>query len=319
MESRPRETATAIDASPRWGGLEHASTIRAAVFGIWAVIILNTPYQSYAAFPVDSLRSVGLMSLLLDLTATRTFVLMPVPLAVVQWGTCAACIVAMLLPGLGRLPPWCALAGVLLLDTLTKSVGGFANHAQAVALLVLALFAIFSGRHYLPAYTLVMWRRRQPAQLDAAAPDYAGIVWLCSFVIVVPYTYIGLNRLLVGGAEIFRGDAILYYLQTSASFVSPPMWMNDHPWRDLLRWGFLGTTCFEASSLAVLAFPRYRAVWLIAVLAFHLATLVLMNILFWENMVLAGATFWWGWHAPTQIAENAPATPAAPACATGIG
>jgi hypothetical protein len=54
--------------------------------------------------------------------------------------------------------------------------------------------------------------------------------------------------------------------------------------------GFLATTILEVSAVAVLVSDRYRLFWLVATTLFHILTLFLMNILFWENVLLLFVT-----------------------------
>jgi hypothetical protein len=288
----------------RWGSVEHASAIRAMVLLVWTVIVAGTPYQLYALFPPDSLRSASAFMQLLTASLGATILLSPFFLFCVQTSTIVACVSWLMFPSVGRWLGGPAVLGVFVLDALTKSIGGFANHAQTAALLLLALFAIFSRREYLSPVALLTGVRSPGDGAPSPLRPYScgALVWLCAFVLVIPYTYIGLNRILIGGRELFSGDAIHDYLNTSASIINQAGWVTQDPWRDLLRWGFLGITCLEVSSIGTLFFPRYATFWLACIVLFHVTTLFTMNILFWENAVLLAVTFWPGWkHASTPL------------------
>jgi hypothetical protein len=93
---------------------------------------------------------------------------------------------------------------VVILDAMTKAIGGFANHAKGAPLLMLVVVTAFS-------IAAGASKRGEGRSATVAARDdlhAAGVVALCSLCLVIPYTYIGLNRLVNGGYEIFTGDAL---------------------------------------------------------------------------------------------------------------
>ena len=125
------------------------------------------------------------------------------------------------------------------------------------------------------------------------------MVWLASLMLVLPYTYIAMNRLLEGGPRLFLGDALLdvialtshwyaaYGFTTFLGIIAVP-WLATS-----LKAGFLLTTLFELSSALTLVSRRFRMAWLAVIVSFHLVTLFAMNIFFWENLVLSAVVFGW--------------------------
>jgi hypothetical protein len=109
---------------------------------------------------------------------------------------------------------------------------------------------------------------------------------------VVPYTYIGLHRILEGGLAIFAGDTILDYVRRSSMRYSNYgftvfLEIITLPWAAaVLKAGFLTTTLFEVASVGVLLSTRFRLAWVGMMVGFHLMTLVAMNLFFWVNLVL---------------------------------
>lgn len=59
----------------------------------------------------------------------------------------------------------------------------------------------------------------------------------------------------------------------------------------LLVAGMLVVTVFEVLSLLTLRSARFRTMWLVVLVSFHVSTLLLMNIFFWENLVLLAVLF----------------------------
>jgi len=276
-----------------WGGIEHAEAIRSAVLTIWLIIVVGTPYSRYPAFPVEALNLHGLGQELMA-SSTRAAFLWSVPtLIVLKTVTALSCLAALVLPRASRVAIPLSFLGVLVLDQLTKALGGFSNHAQIAPLLVLGIVAVFSDAGYRRPLLL---RGSKEHSLPSSNERHAAVVWLSSAALVIPYTYIGTNRLIAGGFDMFTGDALVGYLASaSRGFSSYVVPVDLYPFRHLLNAGFGLMTLLEISSIGLLVFDRFRMVWLAAITCFHLTILALMNIAFWENVVLLWVIFWWGW------------------------
>jgi hypothetical protein len=150
---------------------------------------------------------------------------------------------------------------------------------------VLPVFGFFGGRRYLPS---------QSAQ----------VVWLASLMLIIPYTFIAMNRLIEGGPTLFLGDALLDDIALRSHWYAAYgftvfLGLITIPWLAAsLKAGFFVTTLFELSSAVTLISRRFRIAWLAVVASFHLVTLFAMNIFFWENLVLSVVIFGWGiWEA----------------------
>jgi hypothetical protein len=249
--------------------------IRAAVLCIWIVVVLLTPYGSYAHLPAELGTGLGIGRVLLDVEWLRHLLWSERALTVLQWlAICGA--VAQL--AAGRRLRWLmpvVFVTILALDALTKSLTGYVNHAQIAPLVVLLLVTVFG---------------HAPAGAREA-------VWLIRLTLVLPYTFIGLHRLIEGGVEIFLGDALLQYIaQNTAGYsfyglawgrglIALPLAAA------LLKAGFAAMTLFELLSPAALVWPRFRRIWVAVMAVFHVAILATMNIFFWENLVLLLVAF----------------------------
>jgi hypothetical protein len=293
------------------------------VLGIWMVIVANTPYGSYAHLPTDMIAGRGLGRLLLGENALKSFFFSYPVLTTLKWGAIVGCLLAILAPNRLRWLTPVVCVCILVLDLITRSINGYANHAQLVPLFVLLVFALFGGRRYLPIIGLRAGAdtlrtpdpsdRRPGGTIEAG---YASVVWLASLMLIIPYTYIALNRLLEGGMGLFLGDALLdsitlnNRLYAAYGFTVFLGWIQI-PWLAAsLKVGFLVTTLFELCSAGVLFSQRFRLIWLAVIGSFHLITLFSMNILFWENLALTGVIFGWGiWNmdrSPSMIARSSP-------------
>lgn len=287
-----------------WGGLGHASMIRLAVLTIWAVTTAMTPYAAYGEFPAGVFEGFGIGRLLLGSAWICEYFLTDIPLTVAKWLTVGACLFGLVLVRYQRVITVLAFVGVIWLDSVTKALGGFANHAQIAPLLTLGVIALL-GR---PPFLTIGARR--PGASMSGVGMHAAVVWLVAVVLVLPYAFIGWQRLLVGGVDMFTGDALLrYFAAASRGLTSYPHWLNVSTLQGWLNAGFFATTLLEASAPLLLVVPAYRRPWLMLMGIFHLSTIWLMNIFFWENLVLLTVVFWWGWR-PADARDSRPAHPA---------
>jgi hypothetical protein len=283
-----------------WGGPRHASVIRLTILGIWIVILAGTPYAAFSTLPKDFAQPYGVGRALIS-TGLQNIIFTHAVLLSLKGLALVGCIVLFVGVRFSRGLTPVLFVVVLILDSVTKSVGGFANHAQIGALFGLGLLALYSAEPFLTPFELA--RREQ----SVPRPRLKDFVWLSALIVVIPYTLIAFNRL-KGGVEIFRGDALLYYIGTmSNSFESIGIWKFMPRLIGVVKLGFFVTTLFEFSSVCVFLFRPYRLVWLAVMSMFHVLTLVFMNIFFWENLVLIWALFWWGWEFPKYMEEETPA------------
>jgi hypothetical protein len=278
--------------------------VRATVLAIWLAIVTITPYGYYARFPEGMVAGWGLGRLLLAAPGLKSTLFSYPVLVALKSGAIVTCALALLFPNRCRWLTPVALAFILVLDQLTKSLNGFINHAQLAPLLVLLVFALFGGKRYLPSLgfrpepeTSPVERRGTP---ESGEGSYLAVLWLASLCLIIPYTFIAINRFLQGGLELFRSNALLDYITLtsrrysvygSSFFLSviQVSWLAAG-----LKAGYLVTTLFEMTSAGVLFSVIFRRIWLVIIVSFHFLTLFSMNIFFWENLLLILAMFAWG-------------------------
>jgi hypothetical protein len=267
-------------------GADRLAIARIAVFGIWFVNLAITPVRNFALLPAE----------LLDPPA----MLRPFP--VETWLASEPTVVALKLLGLALtaacilgVRPWRPIAattvGVFLWhDAVMKSLQGYDNHAQAAVLFVAVVLAVAPAADALSAHP-----RRQEDREDRSR--YAGPLLLATFIVGLTYTVIGLRRLTHGGVAVFTDGSLERWVtarsqQYAATDFEFGTTMLDLPGAGtVLALGMVLVTILEVLSLLVLRSPRLRAVWLAGLVPFHLSTLLLMNIFFWENLILLAVLF----------------------------
>ena len=291
-----------------WGGRRHVSTIRLGTLAIWGLIVATTPYVTYSAF-WETTEGFGVgRALLFDRIAIQALFSKPV-LITLQCGALLLSVIAIATTWRSTLVVRLLLVHVIALDAISKSLGAFANHAQVAPLLALGAFACLGDRSFMSAPELftssssctALSGRQQLTRREDFQRGF-GVAWLMGIIIILPYSYIGLERLASGGLALFYGDSLIQYLSAaSRSYQTYPEWFNPTALRPLLNAGFLAVTLLEATSGLLLVSRSYRLVWLCGIGAFQLCTPFLMNIFFWENLVLAAIIFWPGWRRGAAI------------------
>jgi hypothetical protein len=293
-----------------WGGRRHASAIRLTVLAIWAITVASTPYSAYASFSPEIVAGFGVGRVILASDLVTHYLFTTPVLAGLRFIALLGCVVAMVTPWRGTLVTSFVFVILLTLDAISKSLGVFANHAQVVPLLVLGVFACFGSRSYMTIRELVQRQgldRQQTLGLNGrqGVRTFSGMTWLVAIMIILPYSYIGIQRLTSSGLAFFVGDSLDQYLSAaSRSYQSYPSWFDPVVMKSLLNAGFFGITVLEATSGFLLVSRTYRSIWLIGIVTFQLSTLFLMNVFFWENLLLAVVTFWPGWRSGTSLGRN---------------
>jgi hypothetical protein len=257
---------------------------RITVFGIWFHHVLNTPFDLIGQLPYELFTARGALNLLPEAFYT-TLVASPTLLLAWKVAMLAGC--AALVLGVRPFPVIAVpvTAMLLLFDGVVKGYAAWVNHGQMGILFAAVVLCFFPAADALSVHG----RRRSGA---AAPAVYAGGVLVVAAFLSAAYAFIGTHRVVVGGAQIFTGDAIVTYLAVQSLNYSARGYEYGllgiaYPLVGaLFRIGFAVTTLFEILSPLVLISRWFRRVWLVVVVPFHVTTLFTMNIFFWENILL---------------------------------
>jgi hypothetical protein len=190
--------------------------------------------------------------------------------------------------------PWhpIALTTVVLIlwhDGALKSIQGYVNHAQLVPLFAAFLLAFSPAAD---AFSL-----GRPRRVRSGAWTYGGALVAIAFIVALTYTFIGIRRLVHGAWGVFTDGTILTsVLGRTLQYAPYESAMGDQivQWPGasvLLPLGMLVVTVFESLSPLALRHGRFRVSWLVVVITFHITTLFLMNIFFWESLILLPVFF----------------------------
>jgi hypothetical protein len=183
--------------------------------------------------------------------------------------------------------PYRALAAVtaLLLTVHQDLVRAytFTNHEE-LALLVCTYVLVL-----VPAADGFSWPRRRPV---TARPDvYPAALLAMAALLLLPYCGIAAHRLAYAAPDVFTGDSLPYWLASLSALDrdgwGAGLWLLGHPALvTLLKAGFFVTTVFELLAPLCLILPRFRRVWVVVVVGFHVVNWFTLNLLFWQNALL---------------------------------
>jgi hypothetical protein len=278
------------------------SLARVVVFGLWTLLALSTPLSELAALPRALALPTGILSLMPEgwqATLWTTAGMTAVKWTVVVGG--ALCIAS------GRAVPFagpvvCIAATIF--QCLVRSYG-HVNHGEVAALLSLYVLTVFSWLN--GEKRIAAWQAR-------GFNPYTGQLVGVALTICIPYTMIGFHRVGLETLNLARGtheERVFFTHFMAAHCVSRSYGEGSYAWATgvgslvgehpsleaVLNLGFVAVTLLECGALLCLVSRRYRILFLAVMIGFHIGSMLLMRILFWENMVLylflTDVSSWW--------------------------
>ncbi|MFA9428630.1 hypothetical protein [Egicoccus sp. AB-alg2] len=264
---------------------QRLAVVRIVVFGVWFIRLATTPVASYALLPSEAVQPVGIMQLL----PVATLLSSPVALELLRGAGLvftAACVLG--------LRPWrllgvTAFLLVLWHDGAMKATQAYVNHGQALAMFATLMLAVSPAAD---AFS-VMTNRVSAARSKA----YAGGLLACALFATTSYTFVGLRRIIYGGWSVFTDGTIERWVEARSleyaayDFRLGAELLQVRGAGAVLVLGMLLATVAEAGAVLILLWRRLQIPWLVAIVGFHVSTLLLMNIFFWENVAILVALF----------------------------
>ncbi len=268
---------------PHWDATPEAlRLVRRLVFATWFLRVAFKPLEQLAFIPPSLFDPVGPMALL--------------PASVEQWLHGAAFLyalkaatllaLALVIAGVALRPMM--VASCLLMTVFACLWRGFAGHMDHESVLIL-----FAG-YLLTLFELAdarVDRRGEPPR--PGAPTRAGIPLTTILVVLcLAYTMVGIFRSVRGAPAVFTTSSLTFWALRNAYETAEPAWgwgkyVVEYPWLGwVLNAGFPVITLFELTALAALVSRWYRYAFLLVMVPFHLVSLFVLDVFFWENMVL---------------------------------
>jgi hypothetical protein len=268
---------------PHWDATPEAlRLVRRLVFATWFVRVAFKPLEQLALIPPSLFEPVGPMALL---PASVEHLLHG---AAFLYALKAATLLsfALVIAGVALRPMM--VASCVLMTVYACLWRGFAGHIDHESVLIL-----FAG-YLLTLFELAdAWADRRGEQPVPGAPTRAGIPLTTILVVLcLAYTMVGIFRAMRGAPSVFTTNSLTFWALRNAYETAEPAWgwgkyVVEYPWLGrLLNGGFPIITLFELTALAALFSRWYRYVFLLVMVPFHLLSLFVLDVFFWENMVL---------------------------------
>jgi hypothetical protein len=205
------------------------------------------------------------------------------------YGLKAATLVALglVLVGVGRTPS--AIVACLLVTLQQGIVRGFSghiHHSDLVLLYAAYLLALF------PLADAVAGNKRPPAGSEQTASSERVLLVAILTALCLSYTLTGTYRFIHGGLETFRSGSATFWALRNSYQVVQPTWglgklMLESPLLShMLNGSFPVVTALEAAGIAALLSRPFRWAFLAGMIGLHLLSWLLLEVFFWENMIL---------------------------------
>jgi len=278
---------------------------RLGIFALWIVKLLLDPLWRLAELPREMLRPVGILNLLPPNALNWLFTSQGLTTLLV------ATLVVLVLGLTDRAFPIVATIAAVLLTAYSSVIRSFgpAVHTDIVLLLSVYALAGFAWADWIA----LKFGDKKRLQATSSHP----LITIIS-MLFLSYCMVGLNRTVAGGINVFTGDTMEawcidasmrgYYFNTNIGWHIPE-------WPTvvfMLRSGLPVITVFEILAPLCLALPHFRWIFIPVMLSFHLLSLLFMNILFFDDMLLYLLLIDWSRRFPalrTPVAYSASPAP----------
>ncbi|HEV3270975.1 MAG TPA: hypothetical protein VGZ93_02230 [Candidatus Methylacidiphilales bacterium] len=253
---------------------------RFGIFALWIVKLLLDPLWRLAEMLREFFQPVGILALLP--ASALDALLRPAMLGAFLVMTIVVC-------GFAMFQRWFPLASTLAAILLTAYSSLIRSFGPAVHTDIVLLLAVYALAGFAWADLIQDRFGKKPAAggRRCSYPLVTIVAMLC-----LSYCLVGLNRTVAGGISVFTGDTMEawavdaglrgYYFNTDIGWRIPEWPLVVF----MLRSGLPVITFFEITAPLCLVWPRYRWIFIPVMLSFHLLSLVLMNIFFFDDMLL---------------------------------
>jgi hypothetical protein len=254
---------------------------RLGIFALWIIKLSLDPLWRLAELPRAMFEPIGLLALLP--TSAIDALLHPTSLYLFLLTT----LVVLALGLTNRAFPFVATLAAILLTAYSCLIRGYgpAVHTDIVLLFAVYVLAAFAWADQLTKPSVD--GRQGTAVPTSSYPLVTIVALLC-----LSYCLVGFNRVALGGPRVFTGDTMevwaidaslrAYYFNTNIGWHIPE-------WPAvvlMLKLGLPVITLFEMTAPLCLVSSHYRWIFIPVMFSFHLLSLVIMNIFFFDDMLL---------------------------------
>jgi hypothetical protein len=263
---------------------------RLGVFALWIIKLSLDPLWRLAELPRDMFEPIGILALLP--TSAIDALLHPLSLYIFLLTT----LVVLAIGLTNRAFPIVATIAAILLTAYSCLIRGY---GPAVHTDIVLLFAVYVLAAFAWADLLVGKCGSPLPSVEGREGTRVPTMNMCSYPLVTivallcfSYCLVGFNRVSLGGLRVFTGDTMevwaidaslrAYYFNTNIGWHIPewPLVVL------MLKLGLPVITLFEMTAPLCLVSSHFRWIFIPVMLSFHLLSLVVMNIFFFDDMLL---------------------------------
>jgi hypothetical protein len=253
---------------------ERLALVRVVLFAALAGYALAVPGEHLAALPPGLHQPSGLTAYLPSVCFT------PAGWLTIRFAAASS----LLLAALGVRPfRWFAAVGMLCFTMFVAML--HPGHREVGALLV--GYAVAAGP------SAAAWTLGPRDRASAPPSHFALTLQVASFAFLIPYSLIGVQRLLEGAPTVFLDDSMVWHVASNSgrngsfAFTLGAALLTLVPGaRTALAFGYFVATYLEALAPFALFHRGFRRLIVVFALAFHAMNLFLLNIEFVLNMIV---------------------------------
>jgi hypothetical protein len=276
--------------------------LRIVVFGTWFARVAFKPLQDLAMVSPSLEDRVSVMRLvphaMIPLVHSTAFL----------YGLKAATLLcfALVIAGVALRPMM--VLSCILMTVFAAHWRGFAGHIDHESILILLAGILMTS------FTLADKRLESKGQTwpsGPGVPTQPGVQMTAVLALLaLVYTMVGVYRVVHGSPEIWTTHSLTFWALRNAYETVEPMagwgkFVLTYPWlAKMLELGFPVVTLFELTSFAILFSRWYRYAFLLMMVPFHLLSLFVLDVFFWENMMLYVLMFTF-WYRPVSGTDSA--------------
>jgi hypothetical protein len=255
---------------------EKLAVVRIALFGALALYALSVPGERLALLPPGLHHGFGLAAALPDSWFSHG--------ALLALRVAAAVLLLLAAAGARPFRP-IAVAGMLLVTLYVSALRP--GHRESAALLL--GYALSLG----PSAAAWSLSNLRKSPRESAPEAFALTLQVATFVFLLTYSFIGVQRLLDGAPEVFRDDSMVWHIASTSErngsfgFSLGYRFLETMPGaRAILAGGFLLATYLEALAPLALFSRWFRWAFVPFAIGFHTVNLLLLNIEFTLNVLV---------------------------------
>jgi len=247
------------------------------VFGIWFGFVLFDPLTSLALYPKSLYFPTGF--LLKFLPQSIYYVPISYPFLLFLKISMLLSLASVLFGFHKKWAGFCACILLTIFEGIVRSFGHI-NHPE-----LLMLFSVF-------VLTIFFFFEDSIDTSKMSISKYSIPLVAILFIVCFSYAFAGIHRLVSRGMDVYSTNTITFWVIDDGKRSRLLNWhmedlmLNNSLVNTMMKTGFPFVTFFEITAPFCMISKRFRYLWLLMMVPFHLIVWFFMGIFFWANLAL---------------------------------